>query len=183
MKKCNLFLVLALLVCCIALFSGCANEQKMRVSLDYGFHRPGLATPLIDGCKTEFLDKETWNLDVFLPGDVYVLTYHGEIMVQETYPGTVILPKGGLLDVTRIDAGILCLVYDGGWKPAEDGYILEGELCEYVVLDAEGNFCALTEYDTSKPLYVTYEQAKAQQDQQGSKTVTPLAAYAYLPRN
>lgn len=183
MKKCNLVLVLVLLVCCTALFSGCANEQKMYVRLDYGFHRPGLATPLIDGCKTEFLDKDAWGLDVFLPGDVYVLTYHGEIMVLETYPGTVILPEGGLLDVTRIDAGILCLVYDGGWKPAEDGYILSGELCEYVVLDEQGNFCTLAEYDISKPLYVTYEQAKALQTENGSIAVTPLAAYAYLPRN
>lgn len=201
MKKRNPFFVLALLVCCIALLSGCANglvgelfgevihehppvditqfsEQAMHVTMDYGMFRSGLATPLINGCTTEFLDKFIWNLDVFVPGDVYHLTYMGEIMVQESYPGTVILPEGGLLDVTRVDAGILCLVYDDGWKPVENGYKLSGELCEYVVLDEQGSFCALAEYDTTKTLYVTYYLHQLQPD----KTVTPLAAYAYAPR-
>ncbi len=207
MKKRNLFVVFTLLICCAALFSGCANglvsellgevihehppilstppmdivqfsAQSMQVSMDYGMHRSGLATPLLNSCTTEFLDKDVWDLDVFVPGDIYHLTYMGELMVQETYPGTVILPEGGFLDVTRVDAGILCLEYDGGWKPVENGYQISGELCEYVILDEQGSFCSLADYDTTKALYVTYYRNLLQP----GKAITPLAAYAYAPR-
>ena len=207
MKKRDLFVLITFLLCCVALLSGCANglvselfgdvihehlpilstppiditqfsAQSMQVSMDYGMHRSGLATPLLNSCTTEFLDKDVWDLDVFVPGDVYHLTYMGEIMVQETYPGTVILPEGGLLDVTRVDAGILCLAYDDGWKPVENGYKISGELCEYVILDEQGSFCSLADYDTTKMLYVTYYRDLLQP----GKAITPLAAYAYAPR-
>ncbi len=207
MKKRDLFVLITFLLCCVALLSGCANglvnelfgdvihehlpilstppidipqfsAQSMQVSMDYGMHRSGLATPLLNSCTTEFLDKDVWDLDVFVPGDVYYLTYMGVIMVQETYPGTVILPEGGLLDVTRVDAGILCLAYDDGWKPVENGYKISGELCEYVILDEQGSFCSLADYDTTKMLYVTYYRDLLQP----RKAITPLAAYAYEPR-
>lgn len=214
MKKRDLFVLITFLLCCVALLSGCANglvselfgdvihehlpilstppiditqfsAQSMQVSMDYGMHRSGLATPLLNSCTTEFLDKDVWDLDVFVPGDVYHLTYMGVIMVQETYPGTVILPEGGLLDVSRVDAGIVRLEYrDGQWQGAEQELFFKQEMCEYVILDEQGNYCALAEYDTAKPLYVTYSIGQSLYDPVTDvMSLAPLAAYAYAPRD
>ena len=202
MKKIGKVLSMVLLVACFALLTSCANElldllpsnttniqsnlneSRMQVKIDYGFIREGKATSLLDSCTTDFLEKDAWELDEFLPGDIYVLTYQGEMMVLETYPGTLVLPEGGLLDVTRIDAGVLCLAYrDDKWQGAEQDVIFTQDICEYVVLDQEGNFCTLAEYDTTKPLYVSYSVGQIRYDtSKGTLIITPLAAYAYAPR-
>ncbi len=156
-------------------------STQMRVTVDYGFIRQGQATPLLGSCTTDFLDAETWNLDVFLPGDVYVVTHTGELTVQESYPGTLVLQKGQLISVNRIDAGIVKI--DPVTKASLNaGVSIVGDIVQYVILDEQGSFCELADYDGQAPLYVTYERSEAVRQADGTLGVYPLALYAYAPR-
>lgn len=155
---------------------------QLHVTHDYGMVRPGMATPLLDYCTVDFLDTGKWDLDVFLPGDVYVVTYTGELLVQESYPGTMVLQRGEILSVNRIDAGITKLEY-GTLRALDAGVSISGELPQYVVLDEQGAYCALSEYQGGAVLYATYERDEAVRQADGTLSVTPLALYAFEPRS
>ncbi len=156
-------------------------STQMRVSLDYGHFRPGLATPLLDSCTTDFLDTEAWDLDVFLPGDVYVITHSGELIAQESYPGRIVLQKGQLISVNRIDAGIVKI--DPRVNASLNaGISILGDLPQYVILDEQGSFCALADYNGDAVLYATFERGEAVRQADGTLGVYVLALYAYAPR-
>ena len=155
---------------------------QMYVTLDYGNFRPDTATPLINHCTTEFLDKERWDLDVFLPGDVYVITHSGELVIMESYPGQIALQRGELISVNRIDAGIVKLE-STNMTSLNAGVKVTGDLPEYVVLDEQGSFCPLSEYQSeSGVLYATYQRDAAIRDADGVLCVDALALYAFAPR-
>ena len=197
-----LSLTLALMLAC-TVFVGCnftgiepilsllpgfdQRATTMHVTLDYGQVRPGIATPLLEFCETSFLDKEQWGLDVFIPGDVYHISYTGELMMLESYPGQIVLQKGELVSVERTDAGIVPALL----KKRENRYVLqcledliqiETDLPGYVILDEQGAYCELSDDWLEKTLYVTYEQGRAIYGQDDSIIVYALALYAYLPR-
>ena len=197
-----LSLTLALMLAC-TVFVGCdftgiepilsllpgfdQRAMTMNVTLDYGNIRPGLATPLLDSCDTAFLDKDQWSLDVFIPGDVYHVSYTGELMILETYPGQMVLQEGELVSVERTDAGIVPALL----KKQENRYVLqsledaiqiETDLPGYVILDEQGSYCELSDDLLGKTLYVTYEQGRVVYGQDDGIIVYALALYAYLPR-
>ena len=156
-------------------------STQMRVSIDYGFTRQGLATPLLGSCTTDFLDTKQWNLDVFLPGDVYVITHSGELIIEESYPGKVVLQKGQLISVNRIDAGIVKIQSDTK-ASLNAGVSIVGQLPQYVILNEQGAFCELSEYNGEAVLYATYERNEAVRQADGTLGIYPLALYAYAPR-
>lgn len=196
----SLSVMLIVIVCCISLtscdfvgidplltliFDSGKNETSMRVDIDYGNYRLDLATPLLDFCETDFLDKQQWGLDVFVPGDVYRITYTGDMMVQESYPGRLVLQDGQLIDVTREDAGIVAVKVTSqrSVQSLEDGTeVYADDLPMYVILDEQGKYCELGACAKGQILYATYERAVAEASEDGTMVAYVLALYAYQPR-
>ena len=160
------------------------HQTPMRVTMDYGNFRSGYATPLLEFCETDFLDKQQWGLDEFVPGDVYYVSYTGEMMFLESYPGRVVLQDGAVVAVEREDAGILAVSFDNQQvlQSLEDDFVLAKQLPEYVILNREGDFCRTEHCFYGGTIYATYEKAKAEQTEDGKMLITVLAIYAYMPR-
>lgn len=161
------------------------HQTPMRVTMDYGNYRgSGYATPLLESCETDFLDKQQWGLDEFVPGDVYYVTYTGEMMFLESYPGRVVLKDGAVVSVERKNAGILAVSFDEQQvlQSLEDDFVLDAQLPEYVILNRDGDFCKTEHCFYGGTLYATYEKAKAEQTEDGKMLITVLAIYAYMPR-
>ena len=81
---------------------------------DYGFHQKDRATLLLDYCSV-FFDADEWGIGRINAGDVITVKHRGDLLIQETYPGTVVTKGVEILDISasRADVIELTAVSDG----------------------------------------------------------------------
>lgn len=81
---------------------------------DYGMHRPGLATMLYDSSTLFFALPE--GFDPPVAGDEFTVTYTGQLLIQESYPSTVVISGGEIVSVAAEPAVIRTVRYDAADK-------------------------------------------------------------------
>ena len=196
MKKILLTAILILL--CLTCISGCTyvtvdsgsgnslgkdngkddngNKQTYTVTAgyDYGFHMPGKAVMLYDSSTLFFEIPESHG--AVLAGDRFTITYSGELLVQESYPSTVVIYEGQILEVSSERAEVITVKYYPA-KSGKEAYavkVVDGAesservsnlaSLEYVITDIEkGSYVSLDEYAENTEgeclLYATVNEA------------------------
>lgn len=182
MKK---LLAWSMALLCMASLAGCAERTIDRQSAatqgdgdasefdtytvtanyDYGMHRPGLAAILYNSSTAFFELPE--GVDMVLAGDLFTVKYSGQLLIQESYPSSVVFADGGIESLTMQKAKLVRLTY----HPAADGEaerfvvlhdngieeeIAVAERPDYYITDAEGHFEPLGELDYSQMLFGSY---------------------------
>ena len=153
--------------------------KEFTITYDYGFHQDGKVMPLLDTNAICF-DSEEWFADPLIAGDVITITYTGEMLVQETYPGKIVINNGEIVYVEKNPA---CLL---GAKYTEQGLLLSdketqmGEVPQYVIYE-DGTFAELSSlpYDTQlwATVHIIFDENV------GKKTrLDVLALYTYDPQ-
>ncbi|HZJ89448.1 MAG TPA: hypothetical protein VFD05_02020 [Bacilli bacterium] len=148
--------------------SSTSQELKsvtMMMSLDYGFHIPEEATLLIDYANL-FFNPLDYDLPLLVAGDIVVINYRGELIIMETYPGTV---DTRYLEIISIEVEQAVIVeFEIRNVPAGETEIYtENEdyqsgitfATEYVVAE-DGSFKSWEEYPAHTKLYGTNPVAK-----------------------
>lgn len=79
---------------------------------DYGFHQKDQATLLLGGSNI-FFDPDEWDIGRINAGDVINVEYRGELLVQETYPGTVITKNAEIISISVQRADVIELTVTG----------------------------------------------------------------------
>jgi len=181
---------LSLLTACTLLFtSSCAlitdfvakytqQTTTFTVTYDYGFHIEGKVETLLDG-NTVFFNPAEYGFAPLLAGDKITVTYTGEMLMQETYPGTVVI-NGELKNIKKESAPIAQYVYkNSGWYVCngEEETLIEPEFPEYVLAE-DMSFYPLTDVAEGTTLYATYKT-----DEKGTQHYqSAYALYDYNPR-
>ena len=153
---------------------GAEQTATFTVQYDYGFHVEGEAVALLDG-NNVFFDAEAYGVAPLLAGDKVTVRYTGEMLIQETYPGTVVLQGGEIVEITKESAPIVALTYKDNtcWLGEER---VEALLPEYVV-SQDLTFQPLPSLGENTTFFATqksYDQAQ--------KTFVAYAVYDYNPR-
>ena len=74
---------------------------------DYGLHQDGKATLLLDYCNI-FFDPDKWGVGRINAGDVITMEYRGgELLIQESYPGTVVTKDIEIIDISAQRAEVI----------------------------------------------------------------------------
>ena len=196
MKKILLTAILILL--CISCICGCAyvtldhvnaggtggnsdgnkpdNKQVYTVTAgyDYGFHMPGKAVMLYSSSTLFFTIPQDHG--AVLAGDSFNISYSGELLVQESYPSTVVIHEGEISQVSSVKATVITVKY---FPASENGSayavrVVDGAesservsnlaSLEYVITDIEkGSYVSLDEYAENTEgeclLYATVNEA------------------------
>lgn len=152
------------------------GETSFVVTCDYGLHRQGKATLLLDG-STVFFNPDEYDIETLVIGDEVVVKYSGEMLLQETYPSTVVFQGGELKSVKVTKAEIIRVKYDGVTVKPIGKEELGGEMPEYVIKDLGGSFAALEEFEADTTLYATYRESCVK-----GGVIDVEGLYAYLPR-
>ena len=126
---------------------------------DYGMHRPGLATMLYSS-STLFFDLPE-GYDPPVAGDEFAITYTGELLIQESYPSTVVITGGKVIGVTAEPAVIRQVRYHVKDKSLTlldengDNVNLVGGISfpEHYIIDSEGQFAELASLAEDTVLY------------------------------
>ncbi|MBQ8287860.1 MAG: hypothetical protein IJX76_03715 [Clostridia bacterium] len=126
---------------------------------DYGMHRPGLATMLYDSSTLFFALPE--GFDPPVAGDEFTVTYTGQLLIQETYPSTVVITGGEIIGVTAVPAVIQAVRYNVKDKsltllePDGTDMVIGGaiDFPDYYITDGEGHFAELAELTEDTVLY------------------------------
>ena len=93
-----------------ALNSDKTKTVTFKAGYDYGLHQNGKASLLLDGSSV-FFDLSDWGINTILAGDKITMTYAGdELMIQETYPSTVVTKDIEIKDITNTESSIISLV-------------------------------------------------------------------------
>ena len=112
MKKIKALITLLLMITALTLTScseltGLLTEHTAEfvADYDYGFHNEGKAELLLSSCKV-FFDPDEYEMTPFVAGDTVKVTYRGEMLVQESYPGTVVTKGAKISSIEKTDAKI-----------------------------------------------------------------------------
>ena len=158
-------IILAITTIMLFCLSGCnlenqVNDQTekeivMTVNCDYRFHMNGKVVPLLDSNRV-FFDLEEYNIPQLYPGDKVVVTYTGEMMIAESYPGQVITNGIDIIDIVYQPAEIILIEEENIIRDENNQIKLISNYTqhEYIILDKEMNFCKLSEYNGEK-VYAT----------------------------
>ena len=106
------------------------EEAEFTVNYDYGQHiqtsdGQGLATILLNGCSL-FFDPYDYDIEMpLLAGDVLTVYYTGEMLIQETYPATVVIQNGSIENVEKSKkATLVSLETRNGELYTQDGIVV-----------------------------------------------------------
>ena len=152
---------------------------------DYGMHRPGLATMLYSS-STLFFDLPE-GYDPPVAGDEFAITYTGELLIQESYPSTVVITGGKVIGVTAEPAVIRQVRYHVKDKSltlldenGEEVTLTTGSIQfpEYYLIGTEGNFAELSTLTEDTILYGSVSPTEQKSD--GGITFSGL--YRWNPR-
>lgn len=83
-----MLLLLLMLTSCEMFTNDFEKKINMKVTFDYGDFSSGRITTLLDG-NYLFFDLEEYNIPKLYPGDYLTITYIGEMVATESYPGIV----------------------------------------------------------------------------------------------
>lgn len=126
---------------------------------DYGMHRPGLATMLYDSSTLFFALPE--GFDPPVAGDEFTITYTGQLLIQESYPSTVVITDGKIIGVTAEPAVIQKVRYNVKEKNLTlldengDDVKIEGGISfpQYYIIGDAGKYAELSSLTEDTELY------------------------------
>ncbi|MBR2432343.1 MAG: hypothetical protein IKB23_05435 [Clostridia bacterium] len=185
----RIFALISLVLLCFSLAS-CGiggtlapKHTDFIVDYDYGLHREDMATPLLDDSKL-FFDPQEWGIDTLVGGDVITLKYTGELLIQETYPSTVVTKHLNIAGISVKKAELLELVVilDENENPAltvKDGsfdktFTFASETA--YIIDEDLSYHELSASDVGKTVWGSYVNS----DKTGEIEIISL--YSYKPR-
>ena len=156
------------------------KEVCFPVQYDYGGHVENKAVALLGG-NSLFFDKEKYGISELLAGDEVSVYHTGTMLTLESYPGQVRIDGGTITDIKVDEAEIVELSYAlvgcvEQWTAKDGGDVDEASLPQYVLVNAEGDYCDLGEVESGVTLYGTYQAYKKEE----SRTI--YALYSYKPR-
>ena len=83
------------------------QTASFTAGFDYGLHENGKATLLLSGSNV-FFDTEQWGIGRINAGDVITVRFFGvELLIQESYPSTVVTKDIEIRDITAERADVL----------------------------------------------------------------------------
>lgn len=157
------------------------KQTDFIVDYDYGLHREDMATPLLNDSKL-FFDPQEWGIDTLVGGDVITMKYKGELLIQETYPSTVVTKGLTIVDISVTKAQLIEL----------EVVAVEGESPMLVplvncftnpltyktlyIINEDLSYHELGESDVGKTVWGSY----ARSDETGEIEIISL--YSYRPR-
>ena len=167
--------------------NGGHETYTVTAGYDYGFHMPGKAVMLYSSSSLFFDIPRSHGTVV--AGDKFTITYGGELLVQESYPSTVVTKHLTLIGVSSDKAPVIEVTYTpassaaskGSFtiSDAEDLSIADPDSLEYYITDIEnGGFAPLG--DITEPT-VLYASLEAQSPPSGM-ALRVMALYAADPR-
>ena len=175
MKK---IIALLLSLCCVCILTACESvvtvftkyqvkECVVSTHYDYGFHQEERAVLLYNSCTDFFTLPE--GMAYAIAGDVFTLAYTGEMMIQTSYPGSVIIEDGEIRSVKVEKAKIMQLIYrQDGWYASSGEAVLILELPEYVIENPQsGAFVPLTDIEEGTLLYASYSPVDGYDEENG----------------
>ena len=187
MRKIKIFIAFTLVFASL-LLSSCSFIQNLfpeevayfTADYDYGFHNEGKAELLLSSCKI-FFDPDEYEMTPFVAGDTVRVTYRGEMLVQESYPGTVVTRGAKISSIEKTDARISPATVIRG----EEGInliLLSSEPLPRLgiairsenLISEDMTFRPLTAEDEGLEVFVSYEAKDG--------LITVFAIYDYLPR-
>lgn len=157
----------------------CAAEKEdvvFVVNCDYGLHRQGKATLLLNGSSL-FFNPDEYEIQTLVIGDEITIKHSGELLIQETYPSTVVFEDGELKSVKVTEAEIVRVKYDGVTVKPIGKEEFSSAMPEYVIKDLGGAFAALEEFEADTTLYATYRESQVK-----NGIIIIEGLYAYQPR-
>jgi hypothetical protein len=153
------------------------NGYIVTANYDYGMHRPGLATMLYDSSTLFFNLPDGY--DFVVAGDEFTVTYTGQLLIQESYPSTVVITGGEIIGVTAEPAVIQAMRYNaadqsltlldenGGDAGFEGGLVHP----DYYIIDGEGHYAELSSLTEDTILYGSISYTNRTSD--GAGGITP----------
>lgn len=183
-----LALLAALILCTSLVACNSQGENNVKahsfsVDYDYGLHREDMATPLLNDSKL-FFDPQEWEIDTLVGGDVITMVYTGELLIQETYPSTVVTKNLNIVDISVKKAELLELevIIDENDKPmltvkdkSFDKIVIFPSADDYII-DEDLSYHELDKSDIGKTIWGSY----ARSDETGEIEIISL--YSYKPR-
>ncbi len=151
------------------------------VEYDYGQITEGKAILLLSG-STLFFDPEEYGVAPLIAGDEIEVTYDGEMLIQETYPSTVVFNG----NIETIRKGKTAFTMDISFNGVEDGKIVGSngytfsDLPKYVI-EKDNTLTPLSEVAIGTPLTIAY-RLDCEGEGDGDVLVTafkPTAIYTY----
>ena len=85
---------------------GKTNTARFTAHYDYGFHNTDKASLLLDGANV-FFEPADWDIGRINAGDVIVMEYRGELLIQESYPATVVTKDVEIINISIEKAQII----------------------------------------------------------------------------
>lgn len=163
------------------------QEQTYTVTAnyDYGMHRPGLATILYSYSTLFFTLPEGY--DPVVAGDEFTVTYTGQLLIQESYPSSVVITDGEITKVTAepavirkvrynvTDQSLTLLDENGEAVTLETGSI---QFPEYYLIGIAGDYAELSSLTEDTILYGSISPTEQKSD--GGITFSGL--YKWNPR-
>lgn len=158
------------------------STYTVTANFDYGMHRPGLATMLYSS-STLFFDLPV-GYDPVIAGDEFTVTYTGQLLIQESYPSTVVIPDGKIISVTAKPAEIRTVRYNAADKTLAfldegNGYVSppEGtvEFPQYYLANTSGQYAELSKLTEDTVLYGSISPT----DQKNEDKIIFSALYQY----
>ena len=187
MRKIKIFIAFTLVFASL-LLSSCSfipnlfpeEAAYFTADYDYGFHNEGKAELLLSSCKV-FFDPDEYEMTPFVAGDTVRVTYRGEMLIQESYPGTVVTRGAKISSIEKTDAKISPATVIRG----EEGInliLLSSEplprlgiaIRSEKLISEDMTFRTLTAEDEGLEVFVSYEAKDGM--------ITVFAIYDYLPR-
>ena len=112
------------------------HKASFLANFDYGMHVENYAFLLFDYCYLNFDYKKFIGNEKIIAGDVLEISYTGELLTEESYPGKTFIADGQLLDATLHKASLVdftvMAVPGGGFDiVADDGK--NYQLPQYIV--------------------------------------------------
>lgn len=169
--------------------SGDAPEEQyptytVTANYDYGMHVPNRATMLYSYSTLFFTLPE--GFDPPVAGDEFTVSYTGQLLIQETYPSTVVITGGEIVSVTAEPAVIRTVRYNAADQTltllddnGEDVKI-KGEIVfpEYAIVSQDGEYLPLHTLASDRTLYGSVSPTDGEKD--GGITFSGL--YTVNPR-
>ena len=92
---------------CSALDTVIGKEKSttFTADYDYGSHNEGKASILLD-YNIPFFKTEDYGMSELIAGDKVTVTFRGELLIQESYPGRVVTSNARITGIEKSDAKI-----------------------------------------------------------------------------
>lgn len=168
------------------------NVSKLQFNYDYGFHIENKLTLLVDSSHLGRGFESIEIPDDIVAGDIINIVHTGSIVTLESYPGKSYLENGEVISYSFSYSDVIHLEGEEFELTMPNIELVYDFSNPYVILDRNGKFVALDEYEGDE-LYLVYNQEKYDEikdelennTSEGYPSVRrPIASmFAYNPRD